>query len=270
MIMAPIASLTNWLCETDESNYWHESARPLTSLIFVLPILACYEMGIVLLGPQAMRNGADVWLRLLLDGLGFGQYFVLPLLTCFVLYGWHHLSGRETSVDYRALVGMLLECALLAFVLLSLARLQTSFLTLLQGPGLAQLPPLANNVSAVVAPATMAGPVASAGMVGFLGAGIYEELLFRLLLLPAIFAGLRWLGEPRRLSLRTAVLVSSLIFAAAHYQTFIGYGESLDLASFVFRCSAGIFFGILFVCRGFGVAVGVHSIYDILASMVSA
>ena len=62
-------------------DYWQQSRRPLTSLAFVTPLLIIYEAGVLWLGPQAMRNGADVWLRQLLDLLGFSQYFLLPVLT---------------------------------------------------------------------------------------------------------------------------------------------------------------------------------------------
>ena len=59
-------------------DYWQQSREPLTSLAFVAPLLAVYELGVVLLGRQAARNGVDVWLRGLLDLLGTGQYFLLP------------------------------------------------------------------------------------------------------------------------------------------------------------------------------------------------
>ncbi len=52
--------------------YWQQSRRPLVSLAFILPLLALYEGGVLLLGPSAIRNGADVWLRQLLDQLGLG------------------------------------------------------------------------------------------------------------------------------------------------------------------------------------------------------
>ena len=64
----------------------------MVSLVFVTPILLIYEVGVLLLGPQAMRNGADLWLRHFLDATGFGQYFLLPLLTVFALLAWHHLT----------------------------------------------------------------------------------------------------------------------------------------------------------------------------------
>src|SRR5262245_11493587 len=75
-------------------DYWQQSRRPLASLAFVTPLLLVYEAGVLWLGPQAMRNGADVWLRQLLDLMGFSQYFLLPLLTLGLLSGWHYVSRQ--------------------------------------------------------------------------------------------------------------------------------------------------------------------------------
>ena len=44
-------------------DYWHQSRRPLASLAFMTPLLVLYELGVLLLGSHAVRNGADVWLR---------------------------------------------------------------------------------------------------------------------------------------------------------------------------------------------------------------
>ena len=53
--------------------YWVESRRPLASLVFIAPLLIVYEVGVLLLGVQ---NGADAFMRRLLDLLGFGQHFL--------------------------------------------------------------------------------------------------------------------------------------------------------------------------------------------------
>ena len=59
-------------------DYWQQSRRPLASLYFVAPLLAMYEAGVILLGPHAIRNGADVWLRQLLDFWGSASTFCCP------------------------------------------------------------------------------------------------------------------------------------------------------------------------------------------------
>ena len=244
------------------STYWNESARPLVALAFVAPMIVAYECGLFMLGPQAMRNGADVWLRDLLNGIGFTQYFLLPVLTCATLLGWHHLNRERWKINLNALYGMLLEAMLFGFLLLVLARALTGFLSSAAVPA---EPELAFQDSS-----------GFSHIVTFLGAGIYEELVFRLMLFPALAALLRVAGTPRRMSWVVSIVISSLLFAAAHYQLdlMIGshhlvttVGDPFAWTSFLFRVSAGVFFSALFLARGFGVAAGAHAFYDILVSM---
>ncbi len=99
-----------------------------------------------------------------------------------------------------------------------------------------------------------------------LGAGIYEELLFRVILV----SGLAWLargvfGWTAIPSGAFAVVVGALIFAAFHY---IGpYGDRLQLASFTFRTVAGVLFSGLFLLRGFGITAWTHALYDVFLSV---
>ena len=231
--------------------YWAESRRPLSSLAFVAPMLVAYELGVVVLGQQATRNGVDVCLRGLLDLLGFGQYFLLPALTVGILLAWHHTTAQAWRIRARALYGMSLESMALGFVLLVVANAQAALFA----------PTASIHLSASAAPA---GEVAGR-LVGYLGAGTYEELLFRLMLLPVVAAIARAAGATPRVSLATAVVLTSLVFSAAHYEIFTTHGDAFQWYSFVFRFVAGVFFSLLFVWRGFGVAVGTHACYDVLA-----
>jgi membrane protease YdiL (CAAX protease family) len=62
------------------------------------------------------------------------------------------------------------------------------------------------------------------------------------------------------------VLLSSLLFAVAHY---VGpYGDVPRWPSFLFRTLAGIFFAVVFLYRGFGIAAGSHAAYDILLGVL--
>lgn len=244
------------------SRYWNESARPLVSLAFVTPMIVAYEGGLVALGPQAMRNGADVWLRQLLERLGFSQYFLLPALTCGLLLGWHHLNKERWSIRWTTLYGMLVESMLFGGVLLAAAQTQQTMLTAID--------------SSAVTTLSLQSTKAFCQLVAYLGAGIYEELLFRVMLLPGIAALLRLLGTPNLTSWVVAMLFSSLAFAAAHYQldVMIGNyhlvtstGDAFEWTSFLFRFGAGIFFSTLLLTRGFGIAAGAHAFYDILVSI---
>ena len=51
--------------------YWVESRRPLASLVFIAPLLAIYEVGVLWLGVRP--NGADDLMQRFLDLFGFGQ-----------------------------------------------------------------------------------------------------------------------------------------------------------------------------------------------------
>lgn len=234
------------------ATYWQTPPRPLESLAFIAPLLLGYEGGLLALGPQAMRNGADHWLRQLLDMAGFSQYFLLPLLTLGLLLGWHHLAHAPWRCSWKTVAAMWLEAMVFAFLLRLLAGWGNHFLAAEKEAA----SPLLSHVGRLVS---------------FLGAGIYEELLFRLLLLPALAWGLIRYGWKTARGWQLAVLLSSLIFAAAHYQWNLPFGlnwhfagEQFAWRSFLFRCGAGVFFALLFLRRGFGIAAGTHAFYDIL------
>ena len=243
------------------AGYWAESASPMTSLVFIAPLLAVYELGVVVLGPESVRNGADLWLRELLKCAGFGQYLLLPVLTVGILVSWHHTTREPWRLTRGVLSGMLVECVLFALGLCSILQLQGALFQGMVGPVASPAGP--------VAAVEVSGTIRHA--VAFLGAGVYEELLFRLMLLPAVGWTLQRLGGSRRLSISCAVLLTSLLFAAAHY--FGDYGEAIGLTdvgfwfSLTFRFLAGVFFSLLFVYRGFGIAAGTHAGYDVLVGL---
>ena len=99
-----------------------------------------------------------------------------------------------------------------------------------------------------------------------LGAGIYEELLFRVILV----SGLAWLarkvfGWSVTSAGLLAVGVGALIFSAFHY---IGpYGDRLSLGSFAFRTVAGLLFSSLYMLRGFGITAWTHALYDVFLAL---
>jgi membrane protease YdiL (CAAX protease family) len=103
-------------------------------------------------------------------------------------------------------------------------------------------------------------------VITYVGAGIYEELLFRLLLYSALLMLLRRIGLSTLLAVSLTALASSLLFSAAHH---VGpHGEPLEDYVFLFRTIAGLYFSLVFQWRGFGVAVGAHACYDIVVGLV--
>jgi len=244
------------------TDYWALSRQPLVSLVFVAPLLVIYEAGVLALGPKAVRNGVDVWLRGFLELLDFGNYFLLPVLVVSILLGWHHTTREPWRVPRGVFWGMAVECVVLALCLRVISHIEALALGALLG-----------SVSGAAKTAALAAGASSktAGLIAFLGAGVYEELLFRLILFSSVAWAIRRAGVVGTTATLTAVLATSAIFAAAHY---VGpYGEAILWREFafwyglIFRFLAGVFFSVLFVVRGFGIAAGAHAGYDILVKL---
>lgn len=231
-----------------EAAHGQATHAPLASLMLVMPILCIYEGGVLVLGPAAMRNGADAWLRHALERIGFGQYFLLPLLTLGLLLAAHHVGRHPWHVHRTTLQRMFTEAVGFALALFCVAWAWGRVAVACD-----------LEMTLRVAP-----PSESARLISYLGAGIYEELVFRLMLIPTLAIGLQKFGERPLVSWMTAAVVASLLFSAAHYHCFVGCGDALVPATFLFRFIAGIIFSTLFLLRGFGVAVCAHLFYDVM------
>jgi hypothetical protein len=184
-----------------------------------------------------------------------GQYFLLPVLVCGILLSWHYLRRDPWDVRRGVLGWMLLEAVALAWILLLIARWQGALF----------------SGASLLSTASNSGGL-SGRMIAYLGAGIYEELLFRLMLLPVTIAGLKLAGLSPRASMVAGVILVSLVFAAAHYRFDLAigpwhwgpqHGDAWNVRTFVFRFLAGLFFAVLFYYRGFGITAGSHALYDL-------
>ncbi len=107
----------------------------------------------------------------------------------------------------------------------------------------------------------------AAAVLGYLGAGVYEEAIFRLALIPLGYGLLRLLMTPKVLAGTLAVTGSALLFSIAHHAGLPG--EPFTWYAFFFRWVAGVYFAWVFVVRGFGIAVGTHAAYDILVGWLA-
>jgi len=245
------------------SDYWDLSAQPLNCLLFILPLILLYEVGVVWAGPSAMRNGADVWLRSFLSQLGVGEYIFLPLATCGLLFGLHHISRRKWELRGDVLSGMICESFCFGVCILVVARVlwQVAHST---------FSPMGFDATELEAAMKTSSDMAHLPkMLSYLGAGIYEELLFRFVLLSSLVWVLTKVGVDRFSSHAFAVLSTSLLFAAAHYKLFFAMGFEFTWYSFAFRMFAGALFSLLYLRRGLGIVVGAHAVYDILVATIA-
>ena len=233
--------------------YWQAARQPRYTLLFALPLLLLYE-GLSLVLTQSayagVRNGADVLLKTLFVALGGSRgvaVFSLVLLGVGTWLVWRDRRRHPGPLDGRVFALMLAESAVYAMLLGGVVSALTSLLL---------SPMLSAAQGAEPARLSLTGQ-----LVLSLGAGIYEELLFRVLLVSGLLAlGLR-LGWRRSGAVAAAVVVAALVFSAFHY---IGpMGDAFTLASFTFRAIAGLLLSGLYVARGFGIAAWTHALYDV-------
>jgi hypothetical protein len=196
-------------------------------------------------------------MRNALASLGVDDRLLLPVLLVVILLGWQVVSYREWRFSPGILAGMVVESLVWAVMLVGISRLIDTGFSYLEKQETAIL---------AIAPGKQY-PYVSA-LVGYLGAGVYEETLFRLILVPIFFFTLKLLQSPQIFASTLAVTGSALLFALAHHAG--TPGEPFTWFAFIFRWMAGVFFAWVFVLRGFGVAVGTHAIYDILVGWIAA
>ena len=223
----------------------------LTSLILVFPLFLIYQVGVLFTLP--MLNGADFITTLLIGTFGLtrtgylgflGGVLVLFLLTVLAL-------GRRQHFNRAVVIPVLLESAIWA---LTMGSLIVFIMTWVLG----------------FSP-RLAGGIEGQGLVNrfvmSLGAGVYEETVFRLGLLSGLVFALEKLARLARwAALLGAFLLSSAVFSAMHHLP--PYGDPVALGPFVFRVLAGLFFSLLFWRRGFAVAVYTHAFYDIFVLVI--
>ncbi len=213
-------------------------------LLAILPLILLDVFGLITRGSgDVPSNRAYEQLHAFMGFLDIPPVFMVfagGAIIIIVLFTWHLFKNQPWSVKPNVLVGIPLEGALWAIPLLLIAPLFT--------------------VSVLAAAPTASGleslPMMDRVLVS-ISAGLYEELLFRMVgiaLLHALFVDLCRMRNLDGTLL--AILGSAIAFAWYH-------DPSLDApAAAFFYLLAGLELGILFVVRGFAIAVWTHVLYN--------
>jgi len=245
------------------ASYLERTRNPWACVVFVVPLLVAYEFGLCSLSsnPDELRTGADALLRSLFHAAGIQRGWVPPAVVAFGLFAWGWLADNRPWEDpLGTWSGMIFESVLFAGVLFALV--QAAFPALAHSGGIVQ-----NVLGNYLEISSGNSPETTWAMIlRFVGAGIYEETIFRLI----GFSALRLLfliGDMRpRWATILAAVVSAALFAAAHH---IGGGnEHINATVFLYRMLAGLYFTAVFQMRGFGIAVGAHAGYDVLVGLI--
>src|SRR5437870_4645204 len=122
----------SWLSMGRRSTYLVATRHPWSCFVFLAPLLAAYEGGVFLLGgahAQALRNGADTWLRWALEYFGFSQLYWAPLLIAGVFVVWSVFRRGDRPADLLGVeTGMAIESIGFALGLWAMSRGLAPFL----------------------------------------------------------------------------------------------------------------------------------------------
>ena len=220
-------------------DYFVVSRTLAASYVFIVPLLVLHEAGLMT-NPGARNGTAPIYAELFHRLEWVGQValnFGLLALLCFAIY--------RTRAERRHLPGMY------AWMFFESALWASSL-----------------YVIAVLAPLSI--EQLGADLTVAIGAGIFEELLFRFLLMGGIILTFhRGLGAPLKAVVPIAILLSAVLFSLAHHEG-IGIGTdpwAWDL--FALRALLGALLGAIFWWRGFGVVVYTHALYNVAVILSS-
>lgn len=232
--------------------YLRRTNTSLFSYLMALPLFICYELLMLMTRPsdgEIVRIAVDAWIKYLFST--FDVNILALTLLLFVLLGmviFYKERSHLSELNWKYFYLMFFEAIAYAVILLFLiSGMITQIFNLALSESIESL--------SVLQQFTLS-----------LGAGLYEELFFRLILVSAgiwIFSKLldkRWAGGI------AAVVLSAFIFSIAHYTGSLG--EAFTFTSFTFRLLFGIALSAIYLLRGFGMAAWTHAIYDIIVLLV--
>lgn len=291
---------TSQLLNFARGSYLERTSRPIYALTFLLPFIIFYEVGTLLINTDLLNRSqirvvAFVWLQNLLDYAGFGSKFTsiaAPLAVLIILLALQLTSRTSWTVNFKDILPMAAECVLLAVPLIVLSLLLNRPAPAPQQGGMpanAAVVAVAQNSTvhdyggygsgvipqSVLTPRPQGRDSFWVNAITGVGAGIYEELIFRLILICALMLLFQdIIGLTHTTSMVIAILVSAALFSLHHHIIFMhGRFDQTAVFSwppFLFRTIAGVYFAGLFAVRGFGITAGSHAFYDVLAAAINA
>ncbi len=244
--------------------------RPLHVLLFLLPLIVLYEVGSALFLADVAAGTRETIKAYRLMGdffnvFGIAGLFMPGVALVTVLLVWQFLSGDRWVVRWNTIAGMAAECVAWTLPLVVLSAASRSAANMAPSGGIDPMAAL-NTWMAQVGPGPAPGLEAlswQAKLSISIGAGLYEEMLFRLVGIALIHFVLRdLLGAREVASSVLAVVGSAVIFAL--YHDLSNPAGSMNYFVFGFLTLAGCFLGAVYVLRGFGIVVGTHALYDIV------
>lgn len=230
------------------SSYFRNTHNLLYSFLLSLPLFLLYEALILISQPessQIVRISVDVWIKTLFSFLGVNvmsfSLLIVALAGLFILYKERE---RLRTLNFGYFPLLILEAAIYAVVVAIISGFLVSFVV--------------NSINSdPIATLSTTQKIALS-----LGAGLYEELFFRVILVSLFTLLFTRLFDKRWAAITAAITLSAMLFSALHY---VGtFGDAFTLNSFLFRFIFGILLNGIYVWRGFGMAAWTHALYDVM------
>lgn len=232
-----------------DSSYWQATREPMACLVFLLPLVVAYEMGALMLRPEVwpeQRLIAQSFIQKLVAWFGTDAFWVPGAALIITLLAWQFLSQSPWKLRGWVPPLMIVESLVLTIPLFVLGRLALQALD--TGAFDRQM-----RIQIVLA----------------LGAGVYEELVFRFYLITGLVALLTaGMKMPRQIAIATAVVAGALLFAICHF-TPIG-SEPFRWPIFFMFFTAGGYLATIFVLRGLGVSTGCHAAFNLITLILAS
>ena len=236
--------------------YWLRAKRPLEILILLAPLILIYELGLIAIlrqdGGVLVTNLAhkyiiDLFSVMGITGFGLG----LPgILLVVLLVVWQVLSRHPWSIHWGTIGLMWIESLVLVIPIIVLAALLSS-----------SDMPLAVSVP-------VRETVAERMAMG-IGAGLYEELIFRWAMIATVHSLLvDGFGLSHQKTVFIAVTISAVTFMLYHPIHDADGGLLAGLA--VFYLASGAYFSVLYLLRGFGIVAATHAVYDVFVVLLAS
>ena len=227
------------------------------NLLFLMPWLLVYQLALFFTR-SPVDNAAAASIRTLVGELGRNGTMLFTLGVAACLGAVVVVRAREATQDRGIFGGMLVEGLCYGALLGTVANLMATRLPM------ERWIELAANTGAGETMLGMRVGIRDLGLA--VGAGIFEELIFRGLLLAGLHALLRHaVGTDRITAAVVSIVLSAYLFSDYHHWGLTG--EPYDARIFAFRFHAGILLGAVYLYRGLGIAAFAHGFYDVLVML---
>lgn len=239
--------------ENHVKTYFSDTKNLLYSFLISLPLFLAYELLILISQPDAsqmVRISVDSWFKSIFSLLGVNTVsitlLVVALFGMFILY---KERDKLRGLRFKFFPLMIAESTVYAALVTLVATFFVSMLFAIS----------AND------------PISSlSGLQKFalsLGAGLYEELFFRVILVSLLILVFKKVfNNTNWAAMAAAIILSAFLFSLVHY---IGsMGDAFTFSSFAYRFVFGLMLNGIYVWRGFGIAAWTHALYDLMVLFI--